>query len=695
MEKFLMSIFRNRLGSIRVRLIATTVAVGILAFGVTAIYSIVKMANIQEQALDTQIRSQSEAGANAAAALLERKLGYARALGKSIEGIASMGDDEKRRILDGAVKAMAEEEGISAAYVNFEKGRFFGPGVGTGDSKPGASYFKDGKGQVVVEPSGYDSPIDSSAGWYWDAMKHQRECMVEPYKYSYRAGMDSILMISITVPIRVNGSVVGVAGIDIPLDKLQKLTGTIHPISGSYAILVSNKGVRAAHPKPELLMKRLGDDMSETARAELLDSILQGNPISIEKPSKATGKMSRIQYTPIVIGETLQPWALGLVYPIEDMRRPVLHARRDILVATFFGVGLLALFLGGLAAKLLRPLDRTADLMREMAEGDGDLTRRVTETGIKETDRLGGEFNRFAEVTRVMVANVMDRTQPLGVASSGLQAVAAELDKSSERVSQRAQAVGKAAQSMSRDAENAFGEVEQSGSNLERIAAAVEEMNASISEVANGASISRATGVEALGAADQAAKFVGDLANASAEIEQVIEIIVEISEQTKLLALNATIEAARAGEAGRGFAVVAGEVKELAKGTAEATEDIRTRVDRMRQATGMAVERIAQIREVIQKSSDMQTTIAASVEEQSSATREIASSLAEVVAGVRAVRNNLRSVVDGTKIVSSDMGEVTEVSADLRDEAFKVREASDRMAAMATAVRDLMGRFKV
>jgi methyl-accepting chemotaxis protein len=157
------------------------------------------------------------------------------------------------------------------------------------------------------------------------------------------------------------------------------------------------------------------------------------------------------------------------------------------------------------------------------------------------------------------------------------------------------------------------------------------------------------------------------LGTSSAEIGQVIEVITSIAEQTNLLALNATIEAARAGEAGKGFAVVANEVKELAKQTATATEEISSKIAAIQGDSGEAVAAIGEIGEVIEKIADMQTTIASAVEEQTATTNEIARSVNEAAAGSAQIAENITSVATAAGEAAQGAGRAQEAATDLRE----------------------------
>jgi uncharacterized protein YoxC len=201
-----------------------------------------------------------------------------------------------------------------------------------------------------------------------------------------------------------------------------------------------------------------------------------------------------------------------------------------------------------------------------------------------------------------------------------------------------------AAESVESQARASAAAGEQVSSNVQTVATAVEELSASVREIAQSSSEASEVASRAVVTAHDTNGKVERLGTSSAEIGQVIEVITSIAEQTNLLALNATIEAARAGEAGKGFAVVANEVKELAKQTATATEEISSKIAAIQGDSGEAVAAIGEIGEVIEKIADMQTTIASAVEEQTATTNEIARSVNEAAAGSAQIAENITSV---------------------------------------------------
>ncbi len=174
---------------------------------------------------------------------------------------------------------------------------------------------------------------------------------------------------------------------------------------------------------------------------------------------------------------------------------------------------------------------------------------------------------------------------------------------------------------------------EQVSKSVQTVAASAEEMTASIKEIARNAHEAARVATSAVRVAEVTSGTISKLGDSSIEIGKVIKVITSIAEQTNLLALNATIEAARAGEAGKGFAVVANEVKELAKETAKATEDISRKIDAIQGDTTEAVKAIKEIRGIIGQVNDISTTIASAVEEQTATTNEIGRNVAQAAAG--------------------------------------------------------------
>ena len=236
----------------------------------------------------------------------------------------------------------------------------------------------------------------------------------------------------------------------------------------------------------------------------------------------------------------------------------------------------------------------------------------------------------------------------------------------------------------------------QVSQNLQTVATGAEEMGASIKEIAKNATEAAKVATSAVNVAETTTATVSKLGDSSNEIGQVIKVITSIAQQTNLLALNATIEAARAGEAGKGFAVVANEVKELAKETAKATEDISRKIEAIQTDTKAAVEAIASISEVINQVNGISNTIATAVEEQNATTNEMARNVSEAAQGSGEITSNIAGVAQAAESTSRGASDtqkaaqqLVETSAELRRlvEQFKIDSGEQAQPAAAAATR--------
>jgi len=358
-------------------------------------------------------------------------------------------------------------------------------------------------------------------------------------------------------------------------------------------------------------------------------------------------------------------------------------------------VGVIVLCAGFyVSMQIVKPLRHTVNLLRDIAEGEGDLTRTLDASSKDELGELAHWFNEFVNKLRVLVTNVAGNSRSLNAASTQLSATATQLNSGAEETTRQATTVASATEEMSANMTSMAAATEQMTVNIKTVAAATEEMTASVAEIARNAEQASTIATGAAELAQVSNETIARLGTSADEIGKVIDVIQDIADQTNLLALNATIEAARAGAAGNGFAVVATEVKELARKTAEATEDIRHRIQGIQGSTAEAVQAIGKISQVIDEVKDVSRTIASAVEEQSITTREIAQNVAETSKAAETVSVGVsQSAVASTEISQTITG-VDTAAKQTAQGAAQTHTAGDELLRLANELDALVNRFK-
>ena len=329
-------------------------------------------------------------------------------------------------------------------------------------------------------------------------------------------------------------------------------------------------------------------------------------------------------------------------------------------VVVAIGGGLLLAFL--VARRVVTPVTEVSRVLDALAAGD--LTQRTTVAPGDEIGAMAATLNGTTETLGRMVEGIDRNAKSMVGAAQGLSALSC-------------QQTGHAAEAAAQASEAAATAVRVSAS-IGSFAAGIEQLVASVSEIAGNAGQAATVAQEGVALVTEADATMVRLGTSSDEIGAIIKVITEIAEQTNLLALNAAIEAARAGESGKGFAVVAGEVKDLARKTAEATADIGRRVTGIQGDSRAAQEELQKIREIVGRINDLQQTIASAVEEQSATSQELARNISQVAAAGTDISRNIDAVAGAAKESSAGAVMTQQAAKELTNLAAELHQAVAR-----------------
>jgi len=538
-----------------------------------------------------------------------------------------------------------------------------------------------------------------------------------------RVGGQDVLVSTISMPIIVDGQFRGAVGLDISMDRIQGLASANLPFPGSMAAVFSNSGIIAAHFIPG----RPGGDMRETERPmagdqleDVIVAIERGLPFSWTIFNPGIQDTLQVLAVPIRVASSDTPWSYVLAYPMGEALAPVrtMQWMALAIIAAVFLITMVIMLL--LARSVTRPIVRVVDNLRDISEGDGDLTRVLPERGNDEITQLSHYFNLTIGKIRGMIVVIKEQADELAdiggelarnmtQTASSMTQIVGSIQGARGRIASQSASVAETNATMGRitaGIDGLSGHVDRQSGAVAETSSAIEEMLANISSV----TATLAMNAKNVGALKESAEtgksslqeVAADIQEISKESEGLLEInsvMKSISSQTSLLSMNAAIEAAHAGESGRGFAVVADEIRKLAESSGGQSKTIsvvlkkiKDSIDSITWAADNVLNKFEAIDSGVRAVAEMEEVIRNAMDEQGHGSRQILQASGQVSEITRQVKGGSEEMRDGSKGIIRESKNLERTTREITLGMDEMASGADEVSRAVNSVNELSGR---